>query len=292
VIVLFDKKSTSQFSRSNFFFRLREKLIISFNKPLDLEFSRKWLRNDYYDFNGIYLPKINNTTLMRGVYQDVLRVYTEMGDNYSYQIVDKLDRVLPEGVYCYVGPNRERIVINPGDVVFDIGAWIGDFSAYASKKGANVFAFEPSPTNIKLLNKTIELNKGNGGKITVVPFGLGDKKEVMNFVENDDDCNTGGNSFSADQAESGVKLNITTIDNWVIENNITKIDFIKADIEGFERKMLAGATKVLREFKPILSICTYHLPDDPQVLESIILKANPNYEIIQRRKKLFAFVPK
>ena len=68
------------------------------------------------------------------------------------------------------------------------------------------------------------------------------------------------------------------------------VDFIKADIEGAERYMLMGARETLGKFAPKLSICTYHFPDDPEVLEKIILEANPNYKIEHRWKKLYAIV--
>jgi hypothetical protein len=70
-----------------------------------------------------------------------------------------------------------------------------------------------------------------------------------------------------------------------------KIDFIKADIEGAERLLLKGAINVLRKLRPKLSICTYHLPDDKQVLEKIIKEANPNYVVIHAYDKLYAYVP-
>ena len=58
-----------------------------------------------------------------------------------------------------------------------------------------------------------------------------------------------------------------------------------------ERHMLAGAQETLARFAPKLALCTYNLPDDPQVMASLILKANPKYNIVQKRKKLFASVP-
>ncbi|GHV33865.1 hypothetical protein FACS1894187_03280 [Synergistales bacterium] len=69
------------------------------------------------------------------------------------------------------------------------------------------------------------------------------------------------------------------------------MDFIKADIEGYERYMLKGAAKTLKKFAPKLALCTYHLPDDPEVMEKIIKEANPAYNVIQKRTKLFASVP-
>jgi hypothetical protein len=83
---------------------------------------------------------------------------------------------------------------------------------------------------------------------------------------------------------------ITTLDNFAAENNLKRVDFIKADIEGAERLMLAGAKNVLKEFAPKLAICTYHLRDDPQVLESIIREANPAYKVVQLSKKLYASI--
>jgi hypothetical protein len=84
------------------------------------------------------------------------------------------------------------------------------------------------------------------------------------------------------------KIKITTLDNFVHQENIKKIDFIKVDIEGAERDMLKGAYNVLKEFAPKLALCTYHFPDDPEVLEGLIKDANPNYRVVHISKKLFA----
>jgi hypothetical protein len=94
-------------------------------------------------------------------------------------------------------------------------------------------------------------------------------------------------SRSASGAE---KIKIITLDEFIHEQNLKKVDFIKADIEGAERDMLKGARGVLKEFAPKLALCTYHLPDDPEVLEALIKDANPAYTVAHISKKLFAAV--
>jgi FkbM family methyltransferase len=288
----FNTQKAKNFNKKqNFFMLARNRAIDAINKPMDDAFNKQFLKGDFYDFKGIRIPRIENTNLMKSVYEDSLKVYVEHDDNYSHTIVDALEKKLPEGTYCYIGKNGEDITVKEGFTVVDAGAWIGDFSAYAAKKGAHVYAFEPSPVNIKMLNTTIDYNKEtSSGSITIVPFGLGEKEEELNFMENEAEGNTGANTFNIDTDSSTTKLQVTTIDAWVAKNNIKKIDFLKSDIEGYERYMLKGAKETLKTHAPILSICTYHLPDDREVIRAIILDANPNYKIIQRKMKLFAYV--
>ncbi|MDR2600473.1 MAG: FkbM family methyltransferase, partial [Oscillospiraceae bacterium] len=89
-----------------------------------------------------------------------------------------------------------------------------------------------------------------------------------------------------------IKVQTIDLDSFVNENNLPRIDFIKADIEGAERYMLMGAKQVLKDFAPKLSLCKYHLPDDSKVLKELILDANPNYVIEERWKKMYAYVPR
>jgi hypothetical protein len=96
--------------------------------------------------------------------------------------------------------------------------------------------------------------------------------------------------FNGDGGDSTEKIKITTLDQFVEEQGISKIDFIKADIEGAERDMLKGAQKVLKRFAPKLAICTYHLRDDPFILGKIITDANPDYRIVFLKKKLYAAI--
>jgi FkbM family methyltransferase len=130
-----------------------------------------------------------------------------------------------------------------------------------------------------------------GGVIHPVQKGLGSSECETDISINEK--NSGGNSIvGMAQQDITEKISITTLDKFVEENRLERVDFIKSDIEGAERDMLKGATNVLKTFAPKLAICTYHLPDDPEVLENIILSANPAYKVVHLSHKLFAAVIK
>ena len=50
------------------------------------------------------------------------------------------------------------------------------------------------------------------------------------------------------------------------------------DIEGGERRALAGAAKILSRFRPQLALSVYHKPDDSKVISSFVLGVDPEYE--------------
>jgi FkbM family methyltransferase len=256
-------------------------------------YKKEWLvkngTESYFNINGAKIPDVSNDknhviTLM-SAFEDVFMVPYFCEDNHDRSVIDKIDRYMVEGPYGYTDGDFD-VTVKKGDVVIDAGAWIGDFSAYAVSKGAVAYAFEPVKETFQLLCKTATLNDE---KIYPVFKGLGDKDcELVIAISKD---NVGETSMvlktNGDVFE---KIIITTLDKFVEENKINKIDFIKADIEGAERDMLRGASNVLKTFAPKLAICTYHLPDDPEVLEKIIVEANPDYKVIHLRHKLFAAV--
>jgi FkbM family methyltransferase len=262
-------------------------------------FKKRWLRKNekrepFFDFKGALIPDISSD---KNIFRSLMDTFGEVfwipcfyNDNYDKSVIEELYKYSEllswEGPYGYSDATFD-VTVKKGDVVIDAGAWIGDFSSYAVSKGAVVYAFEPVENTFHWLRKTSDLNEGN---IYPVKKGLGSKEEELTVLINKE--NSVANSFIIERKDATTeeKLCITTLDKFVEENNLKKIDFIKADIEGAERDLLIGATNVLKEFAPKLIICTYHLPDDPEVLEKIIIEANPNYKIVHLKHKLFAMI--
>lgn len=185
-----------------------------------------------------------------------------------------------EGPYEYIGKNI-NVTVNKGDVVLDLGANFGLFSAYAASIGCNVYSFEPLKKAVDEYLYEIQKLYGN---IEIIP------KAVSNSIGCSrlkiDTENFGGSYISNDSIGESIKTE--TIDNFVSSNSLDKIDFIKADIEGQECEMLEGAQETLRYYHPKLAICLYHKLQDEKNIKKLILSANPNYVIESNWKKVYA----
>lgn len=155
--------------------------------------------------------------------------------------------------------------VQPGDVVLDCGANVGVYARKAFERGAKkVISVEPAPENLKCLRRTFA-KEIEEGKLVIYPKGVWDKDDVLPM--NVDPKNSAGDSFVIKRDGSfTINLPLTTIDKMVDELKLDRVDFIKFDIEGAERKALRGAKNTLAKFHPRMAVCVYHLPDDPDVI--------------------------
>lgn len=153
-----------------------------------------------------------------------------------------------------------------GDVVFDIGAYVGMFSVKASSQvGAKgkVVAVEPDLDNIKYLDRNI---KGIGNIIKVCKAASNSKAKVKLHLSDNSACHSLLDSSDRDF----VWVLTDTLDNIKRDLRLAKVDFIKIDAEGSELEILKGAEKVLKG-KPKLSIASYHnlsngKPEQPEII--------------------------
>lgn len=268
---------------------------------LGVALSDKQKQNKFYNYIDDYREKENDyyTFLIDGKkvnlpvpdYQDRKIYRTELIDLIlPYLMGYPRNGKLPfhEGPYEY-GP----VELKEESIVFDLGANFGMFSAFASSKGCEVHAFEPTIKTIdKYLLKTSRINSN----IIVNDIAVSNEDGTQEFTIDEKDCRCNGISKTKtnllEHEESKILIPTTTIDTYVDKNNLKTVDFIKADIEGAERLMLEGAKRTLKEYEPDISICYYHLLDDYKVLTNLILEANPNYVIDHKWKKIYAYSKK
>jgi FkbM family methyltransferase len=205
------------------------------------------------------------------IYADTILLHQFYNDIYN----DETTAMLEDELRCEGPYFMNDVRVKKGDVVIDAGAYIGDFSALAAVHGGKVYAFEPSPMCYKVCQDTAMLNN-----FEVIKEGLGEavsKKTInLKFPAGD---------FISD--DGTIPCNINTVDAFALTRGLN-VNFIKSDIEGFERQLLRGSVNALKNDEPDLAIRTYHYPDDPKVLQDIVTKANPRYKFKHTRHTMFA----
>src|SRR5215217_112876 len=147
----------------------------------------------------------------------------------------------------------------PADgVVIDIGAHAGQFSrlfAGMAPRG-QVWSFEPSAYARSVMTTASRIRRMDN--ITLMPFGLSDAGGEITL--HTPIKKAGGMGFGAAHLGDGdtsrptvaQTVRLTTLDVFARDKALTRVDFIKADIEGWELHALRGGEETLRRFRPVL----------------------------------------
>jgi FkbM family methyltransferase len=144
----------------------------------------------------------------------------------------------------------EHSKINTGDI-FDIGTNVGAFTIKTAcnlDADTQVHAFEPNPHVFSLLNENMTLNSCKNVILNPIGLGLINSEVWFNWSFQ----NSGGGRFN--QTGSGEKLSITTLDDYVQKSQVTKISFIKIDVEGYEMNVLKGGEQTIKTYRPKMFI--------------------------------------
>lgn len=139
--------------------------------------------------------------------------------------------------------------LQPSDrIALDIGANHGIYTIPMASKFKKIYAFEPHPQNISILEGN--LKKYNIQNVEIVPKAVSNRSGTMNMTTNPH--NSGGHTLSekvASHQEWGF-VNTTTLEVPTITlDEFCKdldVEFMKIDIEGAEDFMFEGATEFLK----------------------------------------------
>lgn len=142
-------------------------------------------------------------------------------------------------------------------VVFDVGARTS-LDYYNALPTAQYHLFEPWPPFFAWLMEEAK-DKPN---VTVNGFGLSDKEETIKY-------NLPRQAFLGGECPDvteGVAMNVTTLDWYIDKFNITRLDFLKIDAEGYDYKILKGGPKAIKLAKYI----QYEHWDDLKQFEELL----------------------
>jgi FkbM family methyltransferase len=157
----------------------------------------------------------------------------------------------------YYGGQRHRAAmgrlyagfIKPGDLVFDVGAHVGDRIAAFRRLGARVIACEPQPALVTIL----QLIYGRDRTVKIVPVAVGRATGEIDLKINVDNptvstaspdfvkASEGVPGWEGQSWDKSIKVPMTTLDALIARHGLPS--FIKIDVEGFEAEALAGLTQ-------------------------------------------------
>lgn len=171
------------------------------------------------------------------------------GSNFEYPIKSAV------GCYLFTSafePAEVAFVqenLKQGDIFFDVGANAGIFTVIAAKKigsSGHVYAFEPGLNELKLLRHNIAVN--NLTNVTVVERAVSSQSGTARFAV----CYDGAmNSLAktdhpGQQIKEWQTIETISLDEFVQQMNIGKINLIKIDVEGAEKLVIEGAKQICK----------------------------------------------
>jgi FkbM family methyltransferase len=145
-------------------------------------------------------------------------------------------------------------------VVFDIGAHAGQYAKLLSRlvPRGQVFAFEPGSYARSILRVALYVNRCRN--VTIVPLALGEREGTAMLtlpVKRRGAYGFGLAHLGQDARWREVRRDIvalTTIDRFAQLVELDRLDFIKADIEGWEMHAVRGGLDTIRRFRPVIML--------------------------------------
>jgi FkbM family methyltransferase len=144
-------------------------------------------------------------------------------------------------------------------IIFDIGANIGSMTMNFARMvpGGRVYAFEPTYYAFEKLQRNISLNPELAKRVQAVQLFVSDRSGPVHNIEAYSSWKVDGSAQKTHPLHGGMIRNAEgvstiTLDDFCIENQISRVDLIKIDTDGHELQVLTGACKTLGKYTPFL----------------------------------------
>lgn len=152
--------------------------------------------------------------------------FSGLGDNHDPEFLTLCEMLIREDYIC-----------------LDVGANIGTKSLFLAKcaPAGRVISIEASPSVLECLALNVQENSIKN--ITIDRCAVGHENGHVFFNDN---------SAYGHVAERGVKVPMTTLPNIVDELGLSRVDFIKIDVEGLEFSILKNSIDLINEKKSLV----------------------------------------
>lgn len=173
-------------------------------------------------------------------------------------VVDPFDsvgrRIARDGCYEPETVMLLQKLLQPGMVVLDVGAHVGQHSLIASRmvgEQGQVHAFEPDPATFGELVRNVSMNVCSN--VTCNQTALSDNPgRAALYLSSVDNVGRASLRPQFRHSEHQADVEVRTLDEYADSAALPRIDLIKADIEGAELPLLRGGREVIGRFGPVL----------------------------------------
>ena len=188
-----------------------------------------------------------------------MSVYVSQQCRYGQMIFNRYDNTIGKSLQHYGEWSEPETflfaqMLRSGDVAVEAGANIGTHTVALSKAvgdSGQVHAFEPQRHNFQLLCTNVVINQCLN--VYTRQWAVGDTDGDVNFpaISPNSEDNFGAVSLlMADRIVTSESTPIRRIDSL----NLPRVDFLKADVEGYEMQVLAGAMQTIERCRPIIHL--------------------------------------
>ena len=172
-------------------------------------------------------------------------------------------------------------LVRPGDTVIDIGANLGYYSVLLARRvgeRGRVYSVEPVP----LFRKVLARNTQKFGQVKILPYALGAEagrvrlgtpltngkfRHGLTHVIDERTAETFSHTFEAEMRVPGTLF-----------ADLTRLDYLKMDVEGYEIVILPELLPLVRRFRPILQIET-PFADRPAIMHLLAAENYRTYHV-------------
>ena len=172
----------------------------------------------------------------------------------------------PEGVFQ----------LHSEECFIDCGAYVGDtIRSFVDQNGGRfrrIVAFEPDPENFAQLERMLLETNELRVRAAAFPMAVAAESGIAHF-------DATGNTSAAIASSGKLLIPVRTLDELLDGETPT---FLKMDVEGAEYDALRGATRVVRQHKPLLAVCAYHRPQDLWRIPRLLHELVPDARLILR----------
>lgn len=227
------------------------------------------IRDFVFAVDPIYRDTRYTPDLLRAHRDEMERLFTMLADEESRLTLASIIKYRLRGEHGflriaeYAEYSHPQVQTLPGDWVVDGGAFNGETSLQFALQSLNgkVFAFEPDPNNQAQIQNLLSAARASGDEravaaaniIEIAPYALYDRDTTLRFT-----AGQHGSSAIATDAANTIEIPATSLDSYIAQHGIKKLDLVSLDVEGAEPEALHGMRRALEKFRPKLQISIYH----------------------------------